>query len=199
MKKLIRAKGTEFEQNGCDLVIIDTNFRAGKPIMLNSAELDMAILNGQQEALDKIEVEDKKLQDVTVELEKNGVLELKPEEGYHGIGNITIDAKVVEDLDAELSVIDNEVLEQAAVVTEALTLLQSRAASTETLDNINIYIQQEEPTFKEGIWLQTDKNISRDFEILNSEYKGFTHFDVWRNLDSVASGVVNSIHIDSEW
>lgn len=198
MKKLIRAKGTEFEQNGCDLVIIDTNFRAGKPIMLNSAELDMAILNGQQEALDKIEVEDKKLQDVTVELEKNGVLELKPEEGYHGIGNITIDAKVVEDLDAELSVIDNEVLEQAAVVTEALTLLQSRAASTETLDNINIYIQQEEPTFKEGIWLQTDKNISRDFEILNSEYKGFTHFDVWRNLDSVASGVVNSIHIDSE-
>ena len=74
MKKLIRAKGTEFEQNGCDLVIIDTNFRAGKPIMLNSAELDMAILNGQQEALDKIEVEDKKLQDVTVELEKNGVL-----------------------------------------------------------------------------------------------------------------------------
>lgn len=59
MKKLIRAKGTEFEQNGCDLVIIDTNFRAGKPIMLNSAELDMAILNGQQEALEKIEIEDK--------------------------------------------------------------------------------------------------------------------------------------------
>lgn len=55
MKKLIKTKGTEFEQNGYDLAIIDTNFREGKPIMLNSKDLDMAILNGEQEALDKIE------------------------------------------------------------------------------------------------------------------------------------------------
>lgn len=57
MKQLIRTKGTEFEQNEGDLAIIDTNFRAGKPIMLNSKDLDMAILNGQQDALDKIEVD----------------------------------------------------------------------------------------------------------------------------------------------
>jgi len=58
MKKLIRTKGTEFEQNGYDMAIIDTNFRAGKPIMLNSKDLDMAILNGEKDALDSIETDD---------------------------------------------------------------------------------------------------------------------------------------------
>ena len=59
MKKLIKALGTEFEQNGCDLVIIDTKFRAGKPIMLNSKDLDIAILNAEPEALDSITIDDK--------------------------------------------------------------------------------------------------------------------------------------------
>jgi hypothetical protein len=58
MKKLIKTKGTEFEQNGYDMAIIDTNFRAGKPIMLNSADLDMAILNADKDALTSIESED---------------------------------------------------------------------------------------------------------------------------------------------
>lgn len=58
MKKLIVAKGTEFEQNGGDLVLIDTSFRAGKPIMLNSSDLDSAFLNAQTEALSKIGLDD---------------------------------------------------------------------------------------------------------------------------------------------
>lgn len=58
MKKLIVAKGTEFEQNGGDLVLIDTNFRAGKPIMLNSEDLDAAFMNAQSEALSKIGLDD---------------------------------------------------------------------------------------------------------------------------------------------
>ena len=58
MKKLILAKGTEFEQNDGDLVLIDTNFRAGKPIMLNSSDLDAAFMNAQAEALSKIGLDD---------------------------------------------------------------------------------------------------------------------------------------------
>lgn len=54
MKKLILTKGTEFEQNGKDMAIIDTSQRAGKPIMLNANDLDMSIFNADQDALEKI-------------------------------------------------------------------------------------------------------------------------------------------------
>ena len=194
MKKLIFTKGTEFEQNDGDLAIIDTHFRAGKPIMLNSKDLDLAILNGQPEALDKIEVEDKRLQDKTIELEKNGAVELFPDEGYHGIGSVYIDAKVVEDLDDELSVIDEEIEAQTASVAEAFSLLQSRSAlKQEAIPNINIYVQSEEPTFKEGIWLQTDEELVKDLDITNKTYKAVLNFDVWRqsNPDFNRVGCLN--------
>ena len=54
MKKLIISKGTEFEQNRRKLAIIDTEQRAGKPIMLDAIEFDDAIFNGDSDALDLI-------------------------------------------------------------------------------------------------------------------------------------------------
>ena len=50
MKKLILAEGTEFEQNGKDLVIIETEDRAGIPVMLGSEEFNEAYDNGEEGA-----------------------------------------------------------------------------------------------------------------------------------------------------
>lgn len=45
MKKLIFTKGTEFEQNGTDAAIIDTDNRAGKPININLYDLAEAYVS----------------------------------------------------------------------------------------------------------------------------------------------------------
>lgn len=57
MKKLILAKGTEFEQNGKDLVIIETEDRAGIPVMIGSEEFNEAYTNGETDAKALINVE----------------------------------------------------------------------------------------------------------------------------------------------
>ena len=57
MKKLIKTKGTEFEQNGKDLAIIDTSSRASIPIMVDSHVLDEAIRNGEPQALEMISMD----------------------------------------------------------------------------------------------------------------------------------------------
>lgn len=57
MKKLILAEGTEFEQNGKDLVIIETDDRAGIPVMLGSDEFNEAFENGDAEAKALIDME----------------------------------------------------------------------------------------------------------------------------------------------
>lgn len=58
MKKLIKAKNTEFEQNARTLAIIDTRQRGGKPIMIDADVLDEAIANGELDALESIKVDD---------------------------------------------------------------------------------------------------------------------------------------------
>lgn len=57
MKKLIKTKDTEFEQNGKDLAIIDTSSRASIPIMIDSHVLDEAIQNGEPKALEMISMD----------------------------------------------------------------------------------------------------------------------------------------------
>lgn len=95
MKKLIYTKGTEFEQNGYDLAIIDTNFREGKPIMLKSKDLDLAILNGDQAALDRIEIEDTKTPTVDVginytEYHENNAPKTAEVVGYESLPTLSI-------------------------------------------------------------------------------------------------------------
>ena len=53
-KVLIETAGTEFEQNGADLAMIDDSYRAGKPTMISSADLDEAFGNASQDVKDKI-------------------------------------------------------------------------------------------------------------------------------------------------
>lgn len=50
MKKLIKTEGTEFEQNLKDLAIIETTDRAGKPVMIDSADLKEAFTNAENGA-----------------------------------------------------------------------------------------------------------------------------------------------------
>ena len=66
MKKLILAKGTEFEQNGKDLVIIETEDRAGIPVMIGSEEFNEAYTNGETGAKALIDVEYSDAETVTV-------------------------------------------------------------------------------------------------------------------------------------
>lgn len=48
-KKLIQSDGTEFEQNGKDMAIIDTRSRGGIPIMINADEFNEAYANADNE------------------------------------------------------------------------------------------------------------------------------------------------------
>ena len=48
-KKLIQSDGTEFEQNGKDMAIIDTRSRGGIPIMINADEFNEAYANADSE------------------------------------------------------------------------------------------------------------------------------------------------------
>lgn len=53
MKKIILTEGTEFEQNMKDMALIDTDFREGKPTMLDSDEVNEAFTNADQNVKDK--------------------------------------------------------------------------------------------------------------------------------------------------
>lgn len=66
MKKLILAEGTEFEQNGKDLVIIETEDRAGIPVMLGSDEFNEALENGEEGAIALINTDGPTAETVTV-------------------------------------------------------------------------------------------------------------------------------------
>lgn len=66
MKKLILAEGTEFEQNGKDLVIIETDDRAGIPVMLGSDEFNEALENGEAEAIALINTDGPTAESVTI-------------------------------------------------------------------------------------------------------------------------------------
>lgn len=56
MKKIIKTKGTPYEQNGKDLAIIDTFFKTKKPIMVGSQELKLAWENREQELEEPLSV-----------------------------------------------------------------------------------------------------------------------------------------------
>lgn len=66
MKKLILAEGTEFEQNGKDLVIIETEDRAGIPVMISSEDFNEACTNGEEGAIALINTDGPKPETVTV-------------------------------------------------------------------------------------------------------------------------------------
>ena len=87
MKKLIKAKNTEFEQNGRTLAIIDTAQRGGKPIMIDAHVLDEAIHNGDLDALEIIQT-DKILG--PKEITDNGIYNPK-DDGLDGYSSVNVE------------------------------------------------------------------------------------------------------------
>lgn len=47
-KKLIETEGTEFEQNGKPYAIIDEDFREGRPIMLDTDDIEAITANDDE-------------------------------------------------------------------------------------------------------------------------------------------------------
>ena len=48
-KKLIETEGTEFEQNGKPYAIIDEDFREGRPIMLDTDDIEAITANDDED------------------------------------------------------------------------------------------------------------------------------------------------------
>ena len=91
MKKLIKAKNTEFEQNARTLAIIDTRQRGGKPIMIDADVLDEAIANGELDALESIHSD--KTVIPTKDITANGTYKAK-DEGADGYGELNVNVDV---------------------------------------------------------------------------------------------------------
>lgn len=88
MKKIITTKGTEFEQNYKDLVMIETAERGGLPTMLSSEELNEGFSNAEQDVRDKIGF-DVNGEDITVNPATDTQI-IKPSEGKNAILKVTV-------------------------------------------------------------------------------------------------------------
>ena len=100
MKKLILTEGTEFEQNGKDLAIIDTDQRGGKPIMLDSSDLDASIINGETQALDRISVDVSNEPQIEVVATTEDQT-ITPGDEYTGLSSVVVKG-VTSDIDSDI-------------------------------------------------------------------------------------------------
>ena len=102
MKKLILAEGTEFEQNGKDLVIIETEDRAGIPVMLGSDEFNEAYDNGEEGAKALINNDGPNPTEVPVTVTPSiNVQTINPNVGYV-FNQVTVNA-VTSDIDTNIT------------------------------------------------------------------------------------------------
>ena len=88
MLKLINTKGTEFEQNGSDLAIIDTEQRAAKPIMVDASVLDTAFINADEDVKAEISF-DVDGEDITVSPSTQTQV-IAPSAGKNAILKVTV-------------------------------------------------------------------------------------------------------------
>lgn len=92
MKKLIKTEGTEFEQNLKDLAIIETTDRAGKPVMIDSADFNEAFENGESGAKALIDVGQAQLEDNVNATAGTAQVVVNPSEGKDAMKKVTIAA-----------------------------------------------------------------------------------------------------------
>lgn len=100
MKKLIVSEGTEFEQNGKDLALIETEDRAGIPTMISSADLNEGFSNADSEAKEKLNF-DIQAQSRTVD-PTTTKQDITPESGYNCLSKVTVNA-VTSAIDANIA------------------------------------------------------------------------------------------------
>lgn len=93
-KKIITTAGTEFAQNGADLAMIEQTQRAGKPVMISSADLNEGFSNAEADvkALVGFDVEG---EEITV-TPTNADQVKTPSTGKNAITKVTIKAAPLE-------------------------------------------------------------------------------------------------------
>ena len=99
MKKLIISEGTEFEQNGKDLALIETDDRAGIPTMISSEDLNEGMLNADGEVKEKLNF-DVEGEDVTI-VPSTDAQVIRPSAGHNAIITANVEA-VNSNIDANI-------------------------------------------------------------------------------------------------
>jgi len=93
-KKIITTAGTEFAQNGADLAMIEQTQRAGKPVMISSADLNEGFSNAEADvkALVGFDVEG---EEITVTPTTSEQVKT-PSSGKNAITKVTVEAAPLE-------------------------------------------------------------------------------------------------------
>lgn len=100
MKKLIVSEKTEFEQNGKDLALIDTEDRAGIPTMISSADLNEGFSNADSAAKDLLTFDMQSQAKTIAPTTSNQVVE--PDTGYNCLSKVTVQG-VTSSIDANIA------------------------------------------------------------------------------------------------
>lgn len=90
MKKLIISEGTEFEQNGKDLALIETDDRAGIPTMISSDDLNEGMVNADEEVKEKLNF-DVEGEDVNITPSTEPQV-IRPSKGHNAILTANVEA-----------------------------------------------------------------------------------------------------------
>ena len=90
-----------------------------------------------------------------------------------------------EDLTEELTTYDTELTEQEDLVDVITKALEGKASGGDSGggsgggSSLNLFIQPDEPATKEGIWLQTDEELSDKITVTNQSYVAETTLGTW--------------------
>lgn len=120
------------------------------------------------------------LQDKSIEITENGTTNIVADEGYDGLGNVdvTVNVEGKEDLTEELTVQNEEITEQEVTIEDIIEALQGKAVVSGE-GELNIFIQEEEPETKDGIWI---KSSELDYD--NIDYLANNPTVSWNRLGS---------------
>lgn len=128
-----------------------------KVITINENGQTVITPDSGYDAMDGVQVTtnvpEKQLQTKSYNFTTNQTIELSPDTGYDGFDSVvlTINVPVGEDLSAELT-------EQEEIIARLKTELENKAGKPV---KPNIFCQSTEPSKKDGIWLQTDKEFNK--------------------------------------
>lgn len=120
------------------------------------------------------------LQDKSIKIIENGTQTITPDEGYDALSSIEITTNASEDLANELNIYNSRLSTQEEKINHVVTLLQEKASGNNGGSSLNIFIQEDEPETKDGVWLQTNKEI-----VANTEFTIKTSSDTINWLDAI--------------
>lgn len=98
------------------------------------------------------------LQDKSITITENTTQTISADEGYDALNTIEITTNVVEDLNEGLTTYDTNLDTQEVTINDIKNALKNKAVSGGS--SMNLFVQEEEPETKDGIWVKTsDKTV----------------------------------------